>query len=267
MNIEFKSCTINEISEFMERYTKTLSSPFDSYLDDHIISSEFYRIIKDTVGIGYFAVYEGKMLTQFYIDFKYLRYAEKIFKTVLQRFKEINSIYVCTADELFLSCAFDMENKIISNQAYFFQDNKECKDEIGTYECGTLRLAKEHDIDIIKELSGDFFEDVDTQVIDGEIYVFEKYKDKDKEKEVLGFGITEKGQVLKGYTSTGMFTCESYRRKGIGKTIITKLKELCYENGETPICGCWYYNTNSKLTLESCGFVSKTRLLNVEIIR
>ena len=251
----------------MERYTKTLSSPFDSYLDDHIISSEFYRIIKDTVEIGYFAVYEGKMLTQFYIEFKYLRYAQEIFKTVLQNFKEINSIDVCTADELFLSCAFDMKNKVISNQAYFFQDNKECKDEIRTYEGGTLRLAKKQDIDIIKELSGDFFEDVDTQVIDGEIYVFEKYKDKDEDKEVLGFGITEKGQVLKGYTSIGMFTRECYRQKGIGRTIITKLKELCYENGEIPICGCWYYNTNSKLTLESSGFISKTRLLNVEIIR
>lgn len=63
-----------------------------------------------------------------------------------------------------------------------------------------------------------------------------------------------------------MFTSVVYRKKGIGKAIITKLKRLCYENGEIPICGCWYYNNNSKKTLESCGFVTKTRLLKIKFI-
>ncbi|MEG0612614.1 MAG: GNAT family N-acetyltransferase [Clostridium sp.] len=265
MNIEFKSCGINDIIKLRDSYVKTLSSPFDSYLDDHIISSEFYSVSRDKVGIGigYFAIFEGKLLTQFYIESKYLRHAQNIFKTIVKSFKEIDSAYVCTADELFLSCVCDIENKNISNQAYFFQDNKECEDEVSFYEGGSLRLAKLQDVNIIKELSLDFFEDVDSQIKDGELYVFEK----DDNGEVLGFGITEKGQILKGYTSIGMFTTEGYRQKGIGKTIITKLKQLCYENGEIPICGCWYYNTNSKLTLESCGFISKTRLLKVEIIR
>ncbi|MEG2288612.1 MAG: GNAT family N-acetyltransferase [Clostridium sp.] len=263
MNIEFKPCGISDIIKLMNSYVKTLSSPFDSYLDDHVIASEFYEVVKDKVGIGYFAIFEGKLLTQFYIEYKHLRHAQNVFKIILESFKEIDSAYVCTGDELFLSCVCDMENKNISNQAYFFQDNKEYEDEISFCEGGSLRLANLQDVNIIKELSVDFFEDVDAQIKDGELYVFEK----DDNGEVLGFGITEKGQILKGYTSIGMFTRECYRQKGIGRTIITKLKQLCYENGEIPICGCWYYNTNSKLTLESCGFVSRTRLLKVEIIR
>jgi len=266
MNLGFKPCNINEISELIDRYISTLSSTFDSYLDDHIIGSKFYIIIKDRVEVGYFAIFQRNLLTQFYIESKYLRYASCIFKALLQEFKEIESLYVCTGDELFLSCVCDIENKVISNQAYFFQDNKECQDEINLYKGGRLRLAEWRDVYKIKELSGDFFEDVDSQVKEGEIYLFEQ-DEKDEKKEILGFGITEKGQVLKGYTSIGMFTRECYRQRGIGKTIITELKELCYKNGEIPICGCWYYNTNSKITLESCGFISRSRLLNVKIIR
>lgn len=84
---------------------------------------------------------------------------------------------------------------------------------------------------------------------------------------LLGAGIIEKGRVLKGYTSVGMFTNEAYRQKGIGRTIITNLKNWCYDNDQIPICGCWYYNTNSKMTLESSGFVTKTRLLNIEFCK
>ncbi len=260
MNFRFETTAMEDIFKLIKEYTKTLSSPFDSYLDDHISQSEFHKIIKDDLVIGYLAIYDKKLLTQFYIENKNLRYAQDIFYELINEFS-IEAAYVCTSDELFLNCICDIENKEIKNQAYFFQDNKENPEPVKLYEGGVLRVAEGGDIEVIKEISEDFFEDIPKQVKGNEIFIFTE------EEKVLGFGITEKGQVLKGYTSIGMFTNEAYRQKGIGRTIITKLKELCYENGEIPICGCWYYNINSKKTLESCGFVSKTRLLNVEFIR
>lgn len=259
MNFKFELTTIEKISELMAEYIKTLSSPFDSFLEDHIIASDFYKIVKGSVDIGYFSIFEKNLLTQFHIEFKYLKYAQEVFGGILDKFS-IEEAYVCTADELFLSCICDIENKEIKNQAYFFQDNKENPELVKPYEGGVLRLAESEDIEIIKEISGDFFEDVPKQVEEKEIFIFTEGE------EILGFGITEKGQVLQGYTSIGMFTSVAYRKKGIGKAIITKLKKLCYENGEIPICGCWYYNINSKKTLESCGFVTKTRLLKVKFI-
>lgn len=41
------------------------------------------------------------------------------------------------------------------------------------------------------------------------------------------------------------------------------LADICREKGITPNCGCWYYNHNSKATLESAGLVAQTRYLNV----
>ncbi|WP_454054314.1 hypothetical protein [Clostridium sp. Marseille-Q7071] len=155
MNFKFESTTIEKISELMAEYIKTLSSPFDSFLEDHIIASDFYKIVKDSVDIGYFSIFEKKLLTQFYVKFKYLKYAQEVFSYILDKFS-IEGAYVCAADELFLSCICDVKNKEIKNQAYFFQDNKENPEPVKPYDGGVLRLAESEDIEIIKGISGDF---------------------------------------------------------------------------------------------------------------
>jgi hypothetical protein len=53
---------------------------------------------------------------------------------------------------------------------------------------------------------------------------------------------------------------------GIGRSIIIHLRNICIEKGLTPMAGCWYYNHNSKNTLESTGFITKTRLLRIDFI-
>jgi hypothetical protein len=35
------------------------------------------------------------------------------------------------------------------------------------------------------------------------------------------------------------------------------------ELGLTPVAGCWYYNRESRLTLESAGYITKSKLLRV----
>lgn len=259
MKFKFKPCSMEDIYILMEEYIKTLSSPFDSFLEDHITVSKFYMMTEDSNEIGYFAVYEGELLTQFYIRFKYLCEAQASFACVLNEFG-IKSAYVPTCDELFLSLVLD-QHITIEKQAYFFQENKEFKPDAKLYENGIFKTASRDDIPEIKRVSKDFFEHLEEQVEKNEIFVF-------KEDDILlGAGIIERGRALKGYTSIGMFTNELYRQKGIGRSIILYLKKLCHENNEIPICGCWYYNTNSKKTLESAGFVTKTRLLNIKFIK
>jgi GNAT superfamily N-acetyltransferase len=68
---------------------------------------------------------------------------------------------------------------------------------------------------------------------------------------------------IPGAASIGMSVHPDFRRKGVGRSIIMHLADICREKGVTPHCGCWYYNHNSKATSESAGFVAQTRLLNV----
>jgi len=257
VNICFELSNYNDINKFLKDYLKTLSSPFDSYLEDHIIKSKFYRIVMNSKYIGYFAIYDNELLTLFYIKCKYIKYAQEYFNAILEKFNP-KSAYVFTGDELYLSCICDIENKEVKNQAYFFQDHKGSPEKIRYYNSGNLRKAEFEDTDKVKEFSGNFFKDIDEKIKNEELYIFEE------DTNILGFGIQEKGKILKGYTSIGVFTREEYRQKGIGRTIIARLKQLCYSQGETPICGCLYSNINIKRTLESSGFVAKTRLLEIE---
>jgi GNAT superfamily N-acetyltransferase len=259
MNFEFKQCTMQDITHLIDVYIKTLSSPFDSFLDDHIVSSKFYTINKDLETIGYFAIHEDKMITQFYLKHRYISLGQKIFDEMLQTFNLVNA-FVPTCDELLLSLVLDKE-VVVKKQAYFFQDGKLPSDSSNLYNSGIFRIATKEDISEILRVTTDFFDKLEERVEREEIFVL-------MENAILiGAGIIEKGRVLKGYTSIGMFTNEAYRQKGIGRTIITNLKNWCYENNQIPICGCWYYNTKSKMTLESSGFVTKTRLLNIEFCK
>lgn len=56
MNFKFEPTTIEKISGLMAEYTNALLSSFDSFLEDHIIASDFYKIVKDSADIGYFSI-------------------------------------------------------------------------------------------------------------------------------------------------------------------------------------------------------------------
>jgi hypothetical protein len=58
-----------------------------------------------------------------------------------------------------------------------------------------------------------------------------------------------------------MIVREEYRQKGYGANILNGLKNIVKTKGLIPISGCWYYNHNSKKTMESAGAYSRTRLL------
>ena len=256
MNYKFENCSMDDVKELILEYASSLSSPFDSFLEDHIAASEFYRIFIGLSLVGYLAIFKKELLTQFYIKREDLKYGQEIFRSALQEFR-IKEAFVTTGDELLLSLAMD-DYESVEKQAYFFQDCKEYSYNKGYYP-GEFRLASSNEIEEIEKVSGDFFDKLYEQVENGQIFIF-------KENDVLlGVGIREPGVVLDKYTSIGMFVNEGYRQKGIGRTIISKLREWCYENTTIPICGCWYYNTNSKLTLESTGFVTKTRLLRFKM--
>lgn len=259
MEYTYKECNIIEINHLTDEYAKTLSSPFDSFLEDHIGNSAFYVISNGGAEAGYFAYNKDGYITQFYLRKEHLKYSQMIFKDILKRY-EIKHALVFTGDELFLSLVLDQE-LLLKKQAYFFQDSGIPIDEGKLYKGGTFRQAHKEDIALILQVSGDFFDSLEERIERNEIFV---YKERE---ELLGAGITEHGRLLKGYTSIGMFVSERYRQKGIGRTIITRLKKWCYNNGRTPICGCWYYNHNSKKTLESAGMATKTRLLNIEFVQ
>ncbi|MGO4547426.1 GNAT family N-acetyltransferase [Paenibacillus sp. 2TAB23] len=253
-----KECALAEIQHLVKEYLAGLSSPFDSFLEEYILSSTFYSIQDDSNDVGYMAVYNKERLTQFYIRSAYQMHAQSLFVEALER-HAIRFMFVPTSDELLISLAVDLD-MAINKQAYFFQDSLvSIAAELGDGD--VFRLAEQGDLEQIQAVCGDFLDEYDQWIARGELFVYYRKVD------LLGIGLIGKSKMFDGLASIGMFTHESCRMQGIGRAIIIQLRNWCSHNGITPISGCWYYNEASKRTLESGGMVTRTRLLNFEITK
>jgi len=253
--MEFEITQTKQVSivGLLTEYANSLSSPIDSFLEDHILNSEFFSLKINGKEVGYFAIFKSNLLTQFFLRKESWSYSQTLFKSVLDKY-HIKSAYVPTSDELFLSLSLDNHKKV-ELQAYLFVDNRDVKLE-PPYK-GDFAQAEIKDTEEIEKISGDFFDSLENRIKNREIFTFREGSP------LLGVGIVEKSRLLSGYASIGMFTNEKYRMKGIGTSIIINLKSWCYSHSLIPISGCWYKNTNSKKTLERAGLVTKSRLLNV----
>lgn len=255
MELNFIKCDFLELQEFINTYSSLLSSPIDSFLEEQIMSSQHFCIKKNNEKIGYFSIQNKELLTQFYIDEKYRYLGQEVFFKI-KRMQYLQLAFVPTCDEFFLSHALD-NYKSIKNQAYFFKDSRRLIDKDLKDNQIEMRLAEKNDIEDIIKNSGKFFDKLDEKILREEIYIAEK------NGIPVGYGILEKGIIMKGYVSIGMFTIEKFRQQGIGRNILLKLKDTVYDKNMIPIAGCWYYNHNSKKTLESAGMYSNTRLLKI----
>lgn len=139
MSIYFKEYKQSDVENLIQEYVSTLSSPIDSFLEEHILNSVFYTIIYNSKLAGYYAIHNNQYLTQFYLELPYYKKSQEIFENVLRN-NSIQSILVPTCDELFLSLVLDHDYKI-EKQAYFFQDNKVKIPKEKLYKDGEFRVA------------------------------------------------------------------------------------------------------------------------------
>lgn len=258
MNYTICKTDYDGVMQLFREYQKTLSGVCDEFWETHILRSDFYTITIEGDPAGYFAVYEKTKLTQFFLSDEYLNLAQAVFERLLAEYS-IQTAFVATCDELFLSLCMDCHKKI-EMQAYFFDGSVPWDVRLPEFGRACLLPVSPEELTEVKAVSDDFFEEVSEDDLLRKRTMLYRLS---KGSETLGFGILVPGILLTQYASIGMITLEPYRRRGVGRSILLHLADLCRENGLLPIAGCWYGNRNSKRTLESAGFSSKTRLLNV----
>lgn len=254
MKLQFTPVTLAELELMLQQHLSAFASPVDSFLEDHILASNHYQIRWDEQVIGWAAVYKESLLTQFALLPDYRQWGQRVFAQV-RKLETVQAAFVPTCDEFFLAHALD-DYRQLEKQAYFFQQSTQSQ----LYQAPLPlrhRLATAEDIPIIQQLSGDFFDKLAERVAAGQIYLAQRAD------ECVGFGIIEKGRLCRGVASCGMYVVETARRQGIGAAIIAHLIGRCGELGLRPVAGCWYYNHNSKKTLEKAGLFTQTRLLKI----
>jgi GNAT superfamily N-acetyltransferase len=251
--MDFAAVERTDLATFAD-WLDSLSGPIDSYLQEHVADSAFYRISDDGTEVGFFAIHEESLLTQFFLIGAARRFGQPVLARILADYP-VTAAYVATFDNFLLAHVLDREH-VLKRQAYFFTEGVPGPVPLET----TLdyRLATPADAGLITAVSGDFLDRLDERIAGGEIHVGWDGT------ELVAVGIAEPGALLAGRASIGMFTHTDHRKRGIGTTTIRYLRNVCHTAGVTPLAGCWYYNANSKLTLEAAGMVTTNRLLRIE---
>jgi len=254
MNIRFEHIDLAEIKPVLTAHLLTLSSPVDSYWEDHILQSRHYRILADGAGVGWTAIHNKSLITHFSMAAPHRHLGQRIFAQV-RKLEKAREAYVPTCDEFFLAHALD-EYRLLEKQAYFFQTRPDAQRPPSPPGLAH-RLARSADIEQITALTGDFFDRIEWRVADGQLYVAER------NGEPVGFGVIERSTLYPAAASIGMITAEAHRSQGVGTAIIAALLDTCERQQLTAIAGCWYYNHLSKKTLEKAGMYTQTRLLKI----
>ncbi|GLV60528.1 hypothetical protein KDH_73470 [Dictyobacter sp. S3.2.2.5] len=66
------------------------------------------------------------------------------------------------------------------------------------------------------------------------------------------------------YADLGMVVAQAYRGRGLGSSMLLRLKQHCYASGWRPICSCEVSNPASKRAIEKAGFISEHRIVSVQ---
>lgn len=252
-NIRFIETNQNRCSAYLEEYKKQISIPYDDFLEYFILESTFYFIEIDGQRCGFFGINEN-LLTILFIDELHFTYGNELFSEIKKRYP-IQKAFVPTTDIAALSILLENYKEIKIQALHFTDTNRPVRPpEFGKE---FFRPAEMTDLDEIQKIAGDFLEDYAAKITAKELYVLEK------DEELLGIGVLEINRIMDNCIGPGVLTKESQRRRGVGRSIILHLKAIVYDMGMTPVPGCWYYNTNSRKMLESAGFISKSKLLNV----
>lgn len=257
MNGRFLPVEYSQIEEAVRAHYASLPSPTDSFLEEHILTSSHYRIEIAGQEAGIASIHAGKLITQFALHEAFRDRGQEVF-THVRRLEQVQSAFVPTCDEFFLSHALD-DYRQLAKQAYFFAVSSTSPPaRQGEY---ALRLATPGDADLVTREAGGFFTDIAGHIARQELFLT-LYRE-----HLVGFGLLLKSALYDHVASIGMYTIERYRRTGVGTATISLLIQECHSRRLRPVAGCWYYNHRSKQTLERAGMYSQTRLLKIDYRR
>jgi hypothetical protein len=168
MNMRFSLVAFPEIREATRTHLRLLPSAIDSFLEDHILTSNHYRIVIAGETAGFASIHEERLITQYALSAPYRRFGQAVFRE-LRQMEQVRAAFVPTCDEFFLAHALD-DYRQLAKQAYFFATAPSVGEAVGS-DRYSMRLAEMDDADFVRQESGDFFEHLERHIAAGELFV------------------------------------------------------------------------------------------------
>ncbi len=239
-------------------HLRGLPTPFDSYMEENLMASRFFRVMCAGEPAGY-AAFKDDTLFAFHVTDAHYRRAPDILPAILDA-GGTRAVQALTHDARLMALLMEWEYEAEARSACFFTDGGRVEQPVLRADRPVFREAKASDMDRITVGTGDFFDRLAERIEAKTIFVLEDGGD------LMGCGVVEKGLIHTDCVSIGMITCKAHRQKGVARTILWHLKEWAYTHGLRPIAGCWYYNVLSRRSLESVGMIATGKSFRVRLI-
>lgn len=255
-------------------HLETLTAPLDAYWEEAVIGfSDHYEIQCDGKNAGFFCLNGDKQLIAFYLTKEFGSHGEDSLSYVIKE-HGVTAAMAGTNDPFFLSLCLDRTEKVAVH-TLLFQDNTRVTLETEGFGDLSFELAKESAFDEVFENysgAGDAmdtdsvetgFEDLKSYIrsvmADHHIYILRE------DGSLIATSECRISKTQKPYADVGMIVATDQRRRGVGSHILNLTKELCYELDLRPICSCEAGNIGSKKAIAKAGFVSRHRVLQIEL--
>ncbi|MGL5066911.1 MAG: hypothetical protein ACRC6T_03665 [Sarcina sp.] len=253
MNFKFFNCTFSDLEEKISSYFTNNDILIDSYLEEIVLTANYYKIMCDDTYIGFCAIEKKHTIVLFNLIKEFAHYGEEIFFKA-RKLEFVNAALISTSDEYFMAHAMDSFSKFEKDG--YFTRLRSAKNSPSSNT--VLTLSTMEDLKLINELSENFYEKSLARMLKEKTF----YTAKNKSGEIVGFGHAEPGKIATDKISIGMFVVDSHRGKRHGTDILILLRDLVISLGKTPIAGCWALNHNSLKTQINAGFYPATRMVS-----
>jgi len=249
---EFNKVDMKNITNMLNN--NNLTSPMDDMYELGLIPTCDFFEIKDEDGVcGFFATDSENVILQFYVKDKNRGNISMIFESVIAQ-NGIKKALCCSNDPIFYSLCEKKSTNTVT-QVYMFHE-----DEIINNPMPFDGIVMDHptinESDEIMSyftgigMTGDWLVDYMTQRINkGELILF-RYNGG-----IIGTGETRPSISSEDYSNIGMTVEKDYRRRGLGRYIISTIRKTTNERGYKAICSADKTNTASINTLTKSGFV------------
>ena len=252
MNFKFLKSNFYDLENKISSYFTNNDILIDSYLEEIVLRSNFYKIMIDNTYIGFCAIEKKHTLVLFNLELEFAHLGEDVFFKA-RKLEFISNALISTSDEYFMAHAMDSFGSF-EKEGYFTRlRTADLKISSNTI----LSLATMEDFEMINELSEKFYQESLSRMLEEKTF----YLAKNKLGELVGFGHAEPGKINKDKISVGMFVIASHRSNGHGSDILRGLRDLVIALEKTPIAGCWAFNHNSLKAQINAGFYPATRMV------
>lgn len=249
------------ILSLVERWRKTLTAPQDGMWESFLEYATKVEIRADNRTIGYACLNDENQLLQCFLTEQWLEYGEEVLAELINQF-EITSAMVGTNNPIFLSLCLPFQKTVEVHTLLFY----DALEPVSTnYDLPPIKLAWQEDLALLvnfynesigapKEWLNQYLGNLISR---GELFFLLQGS------EILGTCEVRNSDSDVLVADIGMVVSKDHRLKGYGGYLLSKAKELAYDQGRKPICSCEAQNIGSLKSIHKNGFRSIHQILRL----